>query len=97
MMTVWAESAECWARSERDRDQGLGRSFDNERVTAFFLLGSISTAIGLALLTDALHRRVRGDDLFSRTMSGYLKWNEFAVGIAVAVLGITLLAFALTS
>jgi hypothetical protein len=66
-------------------------------MTAFLIVGAISTAMGLALLTDALHRRVRDDDLFSRTMSGYLKWNEFAVGIAVALIGVTVLAFALTS
>jgi hypothetical protein len=66
-------------------------------VTAFFVVGSISTAVGLALLTDALHRRVRGGDPVSRIISWQLKWDELALGIALALIGVFLLSFALTS
>jgi hypothetical protein len=66
-------------------------------VIALLIVGSIFTALGLAVCTDAVLRHVRRDDLAFWLMSWALKWQELALGISLLGLGVIILAAVLTS
>ena len=90
MPRFWTEEREVWIKLAM-------ATLDNGTVASFFIFGSIFTAVGLALFTDALHRRVKGDEPVSRIVSWHLKWQELGAGILFVVMGLTLLSFALTN
>jgi hypothetical protein len=79
-----------------DELRAVRRRSDNEAVTPFVILGSILTALGLALCTDAMHRRVPSDDPAYAARLSALKWAEFSLGVGLLCMGVTVLAFAVT-
>jgi hypothetical protein len=78
-------------------ETSLPRRSDTERVTALLIAGSIFTAVGLAVCTDALHRRVQDNDRASWLLSRNFKWRELLLGIGLVGMGVILIASALTS